>query len=98
MKLKHNTRPTSVAAAIANLPVRAKQWRAIMVYMKSRKSGATRDEVEAATSMLHQSCGPRIKELLEAGLLRETTRLRKTRSGREAYVLELKSNNSKPSR
>lgn len=90
MRLKHNKRATSIAAAIANLPVRAKQHREILAYMKTRKCGATRDEIEAATSMLHQSCGPRIRELLEAGYIRETAKVRKTRAGRDAYVLEVR--------
>lgn len=88
MRLKHNTRSTSIAAAIANLPVRAKQWRAILKYLASRKN-ATREEIEIGTGISGNATRPRLLELIELGHIRETAKVRKTRAGRDAYVLEV---------
>lgn len=88
MRLKHNSKATSIAAAIANLPVRAKQWRAILTYLKNRKA-ATRDDIEADTGISGNAVRPRVLELIELGHIRETDKVRKTRSGRDAFVLEV---------
>lgn len=39
-------------------------------------SGATRKEVERKLRMLHQSVGPRVRELLDSGLVREVRKWR----------------------
>lgn len=45
----------------------------IYSYIKRRPaSGATRKEVESKLRMLHQSVGPRVRELIDSGLVRET--------------------------
>lgn len=91
MRLRHNTRSTSIAAAIANLPVRAKQWRAILTFIGARGDwGATRDEVEIGTGISGNAVRPRTIELIELGHIRETAKVRKTRAGRDAFVLEVR--------
>jgi len=49
-------------------------------------TGATCDEVEQALKLSHQTCGPRIRELVQLGLVKDSGRRRPTRSGREAIV------------
>lgn len=91
MRLKHNTRSTSIAAAIANLPVRSKQHRAILTYMiQFGISGVTRDQIEFGTGISGNAIRPRVLELIELGHIRETAKVRKTRAGRDAYVLEVR--------
>lgn len=89
MRLKHNTRSTSIAAAIANLPIRNLQQRKILAFLGSKKRGATRDEIELETGLSGNAVRPRTLELIELGHIRETAKVRKTRAGRDAYVLEV---------
>jgi predicted transcriptional regulator len=45
----------------------------IVSYIRRRpRSGATRRELVQALSIMHQSVGPRVVELLNAGLVKET--------------------------
>lgn len=44
----------------------------IYAYIARRPAnGATRKEVERKLRMLHQSVGPRVRELIQAGMVRE---------------------------
>lgn len=50
----------------------------IYAYIKRRPtSGVTRKELSSRLRILHQSVGPRVLELLAAGLVRETAEYRK---------------------
>jgi len=50
----------------------------IYAYIKRRPTtGATRKELSQRLRILHQSVGPRVVELIEAGLVKETTQYRK---------------------
>ena len=48
--------------------------------------GATCDEVEQALNLSHQTAGPRIRELVQLGLVKDSGQRRPTRSGRGAIV------------
>lgn len=49
----------------------------IYAYIKRRPTnGATRKEVESKLGMLHQSVGPRVRELIDARLIREVRQWR----------------------
>lgn len=50
------------------------------------KAGMTCDEVEVESNMLHQTVGPRIKELRDRGLIEDSGKKRPTRSERPAIV------------
>jgi hypothetical protein len=52
--------------------------------------GATRDEVEVALGLKHQTGSVRVLELIQAGFCVEGPDKRLTRSGREAYVVRAK--------
>jgi len=85
----HASSPTSQAAARSVNPAhRESQQRAIVAHIRAH-GDATRDELAVALDMDLSSVCPRVDELLSAGVLRETTRKRKTRRGRAAVVLEL---------
>lgn len=61
--------------------------RRIYRYIARRtRKGATSDEVEQALGIVHQSASARINEMRNAGLIEESGRYRKTRSGRNANV------------
>ena len=52
-------------------------------------NGGTCDELEIATGIIHQTASARVRELVKAGLIADSGRTRKTRSGRRARVLEI---------
>jgi hypothetical protein len=57
--------------------VRKSQRDRVWSYIARRPvSGATRKEIEYTLGMLHQSVGPRVRELLDADLVRETSDVR----------------------
>lgn len=51
--------------------------------------GATCDEVEERLNMKHQTCSARVCELRRMGMIRDSGKVRKTRSGRNAVVWEV---------
>ena len=61
---------------------------------RAGKVGMTCDEVEVETNMLHQTAGPRIKELRDRGLIEDSGKKRPTRSGAKAIVWVAKSDKS----
>lgn len=80
---------TSRNAALDNWPRQGTQrWRIINA-MASAEGGMTRDDLEQKLGLSHQTCGPRVKELIEGGWAYETDRERKTVTGSAAKVLEL---------
>lgn len=83
----HNGTPTSIEAAVHARAFKGQQHTAILAYVRKRPQGATREEIEIGTGISHQSCGPRVVELVCAGLLREDGTKRKTSTGRNAAVL-----------
>lgn len=83
----HNGTPTSIEAAVHARTFKGAQHSAILAYVRGRQQGATREEIEIGTGISHQSCGPRVVELVAAGLLREDGTRRKTTTGRNAAVL-----------
>jgi hypothetical protein len=50
-------------------------------------NGATRDEISASLGMAAPSVGPRVLELINLKMLRESEQRRPTRSGRSAKIL-----------
>ncbi|MBS2028746.1 MAG: MarR family transcriptional regulator [Deltaproteobacteria bacterium] len=82
---------TSDAAAEAIKPSAA-TLRALVLAAVSNSGphGVTRQEIEERTQLEGNTVRPRVKELLAAGLVVETDRVRDTRSGRAAFVLVAK--------
>ena len=83
----HNGVPTSIDAARAALPRMGTDEARILAYIRE-KGSAICDEVEFALDMPHQTASARINGLAEKKLLVRTSRRRKTRSGRDAFVYE----------
>ena len=50
------------------------------------RDGATRDEIETALGMLHQTLNPRLRELEQANCIEDSGAVRKTKSGMDAVV------------
>lgn len=79
--------PTSVAAAEQVKPIAETQRRLVLsILQMAGERGLTDDEIQAATGMNPSGARPRRIELVRAGLVRDSGRTRKTRSGREAVV------------
>lgn len=84
----HNGRRTSIAAARAIVPHLGRLQADIAIYVKDRgETGATRSEIEAGLGLNGSTVRPRVLELIERGILRETDTQRKTSTGRCAVVL-----------
>lgn len=52
----------------------------------------TCDQIEEFTGFAHQTVGPRLRELADAGLIERTDERRPTRSGRDAFVWKITQN------
>lgn len=79
---------TSREAAIENWPKRETQKSAILRWLRANKDyGLTRPQLARYTDLSGDSVRPRVRELIEEGLVEETERTRKTASGSEASVL-----------
>jgi len=59
---------------------------AVRVYIAKSAAGATDEEVELAFGLAHQTVSPRRRELVLAGLVKDSGERRKTSSGRQATV------------
>lgn len=83
--------PTSIEAA-ESIQLSAETLRAqALAYIRARGAdGATDDEVQHAMNMNGSTERPRRCELVARGLIRDSGRVRKTRSGRAAIVWTLK--------
>lgn len=53
---------------------------------------STCDAVEVALEMRHQTAAARIRDLVKAGILRDSGRTAPTRSGRKAVIWEVREN------
>jgi len=79
---------TSTLAAHTIAPYATTLRERVLQYVHDQGArGATVDEVEAATGMLHQTCSARARELVLFGDLIDTGTMRRTRTGRKASVL-----------
>lgn len=84
----HVEEDTSKAASM-EIRLTAPKWRVRVLEYLTRASvygGATCENVEEALGLRHQSAGPRIRELVQVGLVRDSGLRRLTRSGRSAIV------------
>ncbi len=80
---------TSVAAAEDIASAAQTLRRMVLLYLKSRHpDGATDEEAQELLMMSPNTQRPRRVELVRAGLVRDSGRTRKTRSGRKAVVWE----------
>jgi hypothetical protein len=78
---------TSEAAAKAKAPTAVTdEQRVLTVIAVSAFDGATDDEIERTLGMLHQNASARRRGLVLKGLVVDSGRTRKTRSGRSATV------------
>ena len=84
-KPPHNGTPTSKAAADSVADVAGSLRGVVLEAVRRAPQGLTCDEAEVALSMRHQTCSARFRELVQAGLIRQTG-TRATRSGRQAAV------------
>ena len=75
----------AAAASVAGVtgPLRVQCY---TVIHDAGRDGLTRDEVEVATGLKHQTATARVRELVKMGAVRETQRTRLTRSNRSAVV------------
>jgi hypothetical protein len=79
---------TSEAAAESMKGLTGEQRARVYAYVLGQgPAGATSDEAQVALGMLAQSCTARIYELVNNGMLLDTGRRRRTRTGRMARVL-----------
>lgn len=79
---------TSRAAAGHVEPRRGTQAHKILEFLRSRgDTGATREEITHALKLSPDSVRPRIVELVDAGLVKPTSRTRRTLHGEQAEVL-----------
>jgi len=85
--LPHNGTATSIAAADSQSTRKVQLDRERILAHVRNSGGETRDQIEEATGMIGNTIRPRVKELLRAGKLVETTIQRPTRTGRGANVL-----------
>lgn len=75
------------AAASMRQPAKALRPRVLAYFIRRGAAGATAEEMAEALDLPTQTATPRVRELLDAGLLRDSGRRRPTRSGRSARVL-----------
>ena len=80
---------TSHEAADSMQPVIERVRRQILAHLSQTPDGATDDELEAALGLKHQTASATRRGLVIAGLVWDTGKTRKTRSGRNAIVWAL---------
>lgn len=80
---------TSHEAADSMQPVIEKVRRQILSFLSQTPDGATDDELEVALGLKHQTASATRRGLVIAGLVWDTGKTRKTRSGRNAIVWAL---------
>ena len=74
------------AEALASVEPHLERLEEIVLNAILANGGATCDEVEALTSLSHQTCSARFNALKRAGLIAQTACFRRTRSNRKACV------------
>ena len=78
---------TSREAAESIQPAASSMRFRVLMYIKATgRTGSTDDEIEEALNMRHQTASARRRELVLSGHVEDSTRRRKTRSGRNATV------------
>ncbi len=80
------TSKAAAASQVATGKLSADEARVMALLRARGVHGATGDECEVALSMLHQTAGARIRELVLAGHVFKSTLTRNTRTGRAAAV------------
>lgn len=81
------THPNSMAAFDSIKQVRPTLRQEVYDFLAMRDDyGATDDEVEFVTGMIHQTASARRRELVLDGLVKDSGQRRDTRSGRKATV------------
>lgn len=80
--------PTSVAAAEAVAPKVGRLRRVVLDCLRGEPGGLTDEEVIDRTGLSPSTARPRRIELQRTGLVKDSGRTRKTRSGRLATVWE----------
>lgn len=84
----HNGTATSKAAAESIRAYRGRHLTKIFTFIEGRGfGGATRDEIERELHIGGNTVRPRVKELIELGTVKELEAQRKTKSGRNAFIL-----------
>lgn len=85
--LPHNGTPTSKAAAEGAREGAGSRREQVLRAVKARgNDGATAEELERALGLSGNTIRPRLVELRERGLVRQTTRMRPTINGYDAAV------------
>lgn len=79
--------PQSLAAAAAVLPKQASRAAQVLAHLVAY-GPSTSDQIEERTGWPHQGVGPRLLDLIHAGLVVRTGRTRPTRSGQQAALYE----------
>lgn len=88
MSLRYSNPTTSRDAALDNLPRAGTQKARILDAISSTEDyGCLREDLERPLGLSGNTIRPRVAELIEAGLVEETERQRRTRSGSMALVL-----------
>jgi predicted ArsR family transcriptional regulator len=82
---KRPHRPTSDAAGDSMAEAIPAVRRRVLRHVE-RTGGATCDATEAALGLTHQTCSPRFTELAHRGLIADSGKVQRTRSGRNAIV------------
>ena len=80
--------PTSIAAAEAVEPNAGTQRAKVLARLRWIAQGLTDEELQEQIPMAASTERPRRIELVQRGLVRDSGRTRKTRSGRQAVVWE----------
>ncbi len=83
----HNGTPTSAAAAKSMQGLSLRIRGQVLRFLTDRRLlGATSEEVEHALEIAGNTCRPRLVELRQLGLVKDSGRTRKTKSGRQAII------------
>lgn len=78
---------TSREAAEAITPASGSLRRHVLALFQTWPYGLTSDDVEVKLGLRHQTASARVRELVLLGFCRVTSQRRKTRSGRNAFVV-----------
>lgn len=77
---------TSEGAADSVKNLIAAMRKRVFFYIRGQEDGSTCDQAEEALGMIHQTCSPRIRELVLGHFIEDTGERRGTRRGRTARV------------
>lgn len=77
---------TNTAAFNSMSDTTTARLRKLVFHTIRETQGATCDEIEQITELSHQTCSPRVHELMKSGDIVDSGERRATRSGRKAIV------------